>query len=67
MDGNEIETQVDSFDTAEAATAFMMGEAFDRNPIGIEFDPNEIMDRMAKGEEVKSILQRPDTIGKSKL
>ncbi|KIM94322.1 hypothetical protein OIDMADRAFT_136171 [Oidiodendron maius Zn] len=67
VDGNEIETQVDSFDTAEAATKFMMGEAFDQNPIGVEFDPEEIMGRMAKGESVKSILKRPDTITGSKL
>lgn len=40
-DGNRIECQVDNFDTAEAADAFMKGPLFSMNPIGTDFDAEE--------------------------
>jgi hypothetical protein len=38
-DGNRVELQIDNFATAEEGQAWMHSEAFDRNPIGVEYDP----------------------------
>jgi len=59
-DGNMIETQVDNFDTSEEATDFMMSKAFQENPFGADFDPEEHIARIKKGEDIVSILKRPD-------
>src|SRR3546814_11674198 len=40
LDGNQIETQVDNFDTPEKLTAFFKSEAFQENPLGVQFDPD---------------------------
>ena len=40
-DGNKIELQVDNFDTAEEADAFMTGPLFAANPIGTDIEPDE--------------------------
>ncbi|EXJ79928.1 hypothetical protein A1O3_08213 [Capronia epimyces CBS 606.96] len=62
-DGNEIETQVDNFDNNDDATAFMTGPKFEENPIGVDFDPEDLIRRLEAGEDEKSIKKRPD-IGK---
>lgn len=70
-DSNKIELQVDNFDSAESADAFMSGSAFEENPIGTDFDPEEWSRRiLAKAdvqgnegltaEEVRSIKARVD-------
>lgn len=38
-DGNQMEFQVDSFDSNDEANAFMSGPGFAVNPIGVEYDP----------------------------
>lgn len=62
-DGNQIELQVDNYDTIEEATAFFYSEAFAVNPIGVEFDPDELLRRLRAGEPEEDIKRRPD-IGK---
>lgn len=57
-DGNRIETQVDNFDTADAASEFMASEFFAQNPIGTDFDPEELIHRLKSGEDEKSIKKR---------
>jgi catechol 2,3-dioxygenase-like lactoylglutathione lyase family enzyme len=57
-DGNTIETQVDNFDTAEEAAEFMSGPLFAENPIGVDFEPQELIDRLKSGEDDKSIKKR---------
>lgn len=57
-DGNMIETQVDNFDTPEEATQFMMSEAFRINPIGTDFDPEDLIKRLESGESHGSIKKR---------
>ena len=57
-DGNMIETQVDNFDTAEEASAFMASPAFEKNPIGTVFDPEETIRRLRSGESHASIKKR---------
>jgi catechol-2,3-dioxygenase len=57
-DGNEIETQVDNFDTVEAANEFMGSDLFRINPIGTDFDPEELIQRLASGEDEVSLKKR---------
>ncbi|CZT17265.1 related to Biphenyl-2,3-diol 1,2-dioxygenase 2 [Ramularia collo-cygni] len=57
-DGNMIETQVDNFDTTEEANAFMATPAFAENPIGTDFDVEELIARLRSGEDEAS-LKKP--------
>lgn len=61
-DGNDVELQVDRFADAADAQAWMMGEAFSRNPIGIEVDPDELRRRLAAAEPIASIMTRQDEV-----
>ena len=57
-DGNQMEFQVDGFETSEEATAFMH-ELFSANPIGVEFDPDEWLAQLRAGEPESTFLRRP--------
>jgi len=58
-DGNNLETQIDTFDTAEEATAFMMSEEFEENPFGVDFDPEEAIEKLRIGVSAKELIKRP--------
>ncbi|KAH7091353.1 Glyoxalase/Bleomycin resistance protein/Dihydroxybiphenyl dioxygenase [Paraphoma chrysanthemicola] len=57
-DGNQIETQVDNFENADDATAFMSSKEFEENPIGTDFDPEDLIARLSKGESELSLKKR---------
>lgn len=57
-DGNMIETQADNFDTVEEATDFMKSKFFSENPIGTDFDPEEYIARLQKGESELALRKR---------
>jgi catechol-2,3-dioxygenase len=57
-DGNAIETQVDNFDNNEDASKFMEGPLFALNPIGTDFDPEDLIKRLDSGEDEASIKKR---------
>jgi len=61
-DGNQIELQVDSFPDAEATNAWMRSEAFARNPIGIEFNTDEMLAKLRAGVPEVELMRRPDSI-----
>ncbi len=46
---NQVELQIDVFETLEEANAFLETEAFARNPIGVMFDPAELAKRYHEG------------------
>lgn len=58
-DGNEVETQVDNFDTAEESMAYIESQAFTENPIGADFDPEVFVKRVKSGEDQKAIKKMP--------
>ena len=58
-DGNQVELQVDNYDTVKAASEFFFSAAFTTNPIGVDFDPAELARRFRAGEDEASIKQRP--------
>ncbi|KAF5013475.1 hypothetical protein FDECE_522 [Fusarium decemcellulare] len=59
-DGNKIEIQVDAFDTVEDANTYFQSSAFAENPIGVDFDPEELARRVENGEDEKELLKRPN-------
>ena len=48
-DGNRIELRVDHFAIAEESHTWMRSPAFEGNPIGVEFDPDELIERFRSG------------------
>ena len=57
-DGNRMEFQVDCC-TAEEAKALMASEAYEANPIGVEFDPDTLLARLHNGENAQTLLAQP--------
>jgi catechol-2,3-dioxygenase len=57
-DGNQMEFQIDAFSTAEELQAYIMGPQFAANPIGVEFDPAEMLARFRAGAPVAELLKR---------
>ncbi|KAI1409828.1 Glyoxalase/Bleomycin resistance protein/Dihydroxybiphenyl dioxygenase [Hypoxylon sp. FL1857] len=62
-DGNEIEFQVDNYDTVQEAVDFMASKDFEENPVGVDFNADDFVRRVRSGEDEKSIKARPN-IGK---
>ena len=50
-DGNNIETQCDSFEDNDEATEFMKGENFKQNPIGTDFNPEEMIRKLEEDND----------------
>jgi catechol 2,3-dioxygenase-like lactoylglutathione lyase family enzyme len=59
-DGNRLESQVDNFEGAEEATAFIASASFRENPVGVDFDPEELARHVRSGEDDASIKKRAD-------
>jgi catechol-2,3-dioxygenase len=59
-DRNQIELQVDNFPSVEALNAWMRSPAFARNPIGVEFDPDDLVAKFKAGVPVEELVQRRD-------
>lgn len=57
-EGNMIETQVDNFDTPEAAINFMSGPLFAENPVGTDFDPEELCKQVQSGVPESELKKR---------
>ena len=55
-DGLQCELQIDTLDV-DAATEFMASDVFAANPIGVPFDPDDIVARRADGETVASLTE----------
>jgi catechol-2,3-dioxygenase len=58
-DGNSVELQVDAFDSMAEAKAYMRSDSFRNNPIGVLYDPDELLRRHRTGESFESLRQRP--------
>ncbi len=48
-DGNQMELQVDAFASGDEANRYMLGPHFEANPIGVEYDPDEVAGEAALG------------------
>jgi catechol-2,3-dioxygenase len=58
-DGNRIELQVDNFPTAEETNRWIRSGDFASNPIGVIFDPEELLARYRSGEALETLTARP--------
>jgi catechol-2,3-dioxygenase len=57
-DGNHLELLVENFITAAEGRAWMQSPAFERNPIGVEFDPDEQVRKLQSGVPVAELVER---------
>ncbi|WP_176599236.1 VOC family protein [Sphingobium sp. 15-1] len=55
-DGNQIELQVDNFETLQEAHDYFRSDAFAKNPIGVEIDPDLLIARLQAGEAPHLLL-----------
>lgn len=58
-DGNRIELQVDNFPTAEETNGWIRSSGFAANPIGVIFDPEELLARYRAGEPLERLTAQP--------
>ena len=58
-DGNEFEMQVNNFDTAEEALAFMATPEYAENPIGVDIGIEDWLKRVRSGEDEAILKKRP--------
>ena len=58
-DGNRVELQIDNFATAEEGRDWLRTPAFAANPIGVEFDPDQLVARFRAGVPAAELLARP--------
>jgi catechol-2,3-dioxygenase len=57
-DGNQMECQVDVFDSAEEGNAFMCSPVNMANPVGVEYDPEDWLARVRAGASFSDFLLR---------
>ena len=55
-DGNRVELQIDNFQTLEEANEFMLSEVFAKNPVGVEFDPERLLERYEQGDPIEELI-----------
>lgn len=48
-DGNGVELQVDNFDSVDQANDYIASGAFRENPIGVPWDPDDLLSRLRDG------------------
>jgi catechol-2,3-dioxygenase len=58
-DGNRIELQVDNFRTAEETNRWIRSGDFAANPIGVLFEPEDLLARYQAGEPMERLTARP--------
>ncbi|MBC8293833.1 MAG: VOC family protein [Proteobacteria bacterium] len=57
-DGSRVELQVDNFETLRECNEWMTSGVFAANPIGVIFDPDELLARYEAGEPLEDLLRQ---------
>ena len=65
-DGNRLEFQSDNFDTREQLQDFALSMEFDKNPIGVNFDPAVLLAKLEAGVPVAELRKRGSGTPKGK-
>lgn len=60
-DGTRVELQIDNFATNEELDAWFRCGAFARNPIGVEYDPDRLLEMFRRGTPVERLVQQGAT------
>ena len=55
-DGNQMEFQVDCFESGDEAVGYMKGPKFEANPVGVEYDPEDWLTRVRAGTPASELL-----------
>ena len=58
-DGNQVELQIDVFDSTQAIEEWFRTSDFATNPIGVKFDADELIRRFDAGEAPAELTVRP--------
>ena len=59
-DGNRMEFQVDCCANAEEAHTYMHSDSFTANPVGVEIDPDALLEKYRSGVPVETLLVQPE-------
>lgn len=57
-DGNRVEFQYDNFPTEAELKSWLKSEAFAKNPIGVEFDVADLVERYERGDPIEELVQQ---------
>lgn len=57
-DGIRLEFQVENFSTGRETAGYMETPAFAANPVGVEFDPDYLLERLRQGDPVDVLLKQ---------
>lgn len=57
-DGNGVELFVDNFETEAELKGWMETEIFQSNPIGVTFDPDELVRRYEAGDPLEELIKQ---------
>jgi catechol 2,3-dioxygenase-like lactoylglutathione lyase family enzyme len=57
-DGNRVELQIDNFATAQEGRDWLKTPAFAENPIGVDYDPDQLVARFRSGVPVAELVVR---------
>jgi catechol-2,3-dioxygenase len=57
-DGNQVELQVDNFGDSEALNGWFRSGAFEKNPIGVEFDVEKLIERFRNGDPIGDLVKQ---------
>jgi hypothetical protein len=58
-DGLRVELQIDNFATADEGQAYLLGPDFATNPIGVIYDPEQLIHDYEAGVALDDLVRRP--------
>jgi catechol-2,3-dioxygenase len=61
-DGNGVEFNVENFETEKELKGWMHSDVFKANPVGVPFEPEELIARYEAGEAIEDLLRLPTTV-----
>lgn len=57
-DGNQVELQIDNFPDAESVQEWLQSGTFAKNPIGVVFDPDKLLQKYLEGVPESELIQQ---------
>lgn len=57
-DGNRVELQIDNFPSLEALNGWFHSGEFAKNPIGVEYDPDRLVEKFESGVPVDELVRQ---------
>ena len=49
--------EVENFETKDELNAYIRGESFAENPVGVNFDPEKLIERFENGDAIEELVQ----------